>query len=250
MLIGDVKEGKFPFLGSPIPNPRPPICNINLKNLVQQSPIAISPFFSPANQVAKSVSIPTNRMAPADEAELIGKAQHGDVEAFCVLASRHQRAMYAVAFRLCRDHHDAEDLVQDAFLNAFRAIGQFKGMSSFYAWIRRIMLNLFLNGKRKTRLIEDVTAGAGHAIPGSERVTFNRVLAQQILERLESFPARQRLMFILKHQEGLTCQEIAEQFDTTTGTVKKTLFRMVAQLREKFQTPRQTCTIVKNSVKS
>ena len=62
-------------------------------------------------------------------------------------------------------------------------------------------------------------------------------MVQQILQRLEEAPARQRLMFIMKHQEGLTCEEIADYFGTTVGTVKKTLFRVVEKLRMEFHSP-------------
>ena len=72
--------------------------------------------------------------------------------------------------------------------------------------------------------------------PGSERTTYNHVLAAQILQRLDALPTRHRLMFILKYQEGLTCEEVADQFDTTVATVKKTLFRIVHRLRSEFQT--------------
>lgn len=177
-------------------------------------------------------------MSQAEETELIAKAQQGEGEAFCLLVSKHQRAMHALAFRFCGNHHDAEDLAQEVFMNAYRAIGQFRGMSSFHTWLRRIMVNSFLNHKRKNEPQghEDVTEGQGFSIAGSERTAFNNVVVQQILQRLEEIPPRQRLMFIMKHQEGLTCEEIAGHFGTTVGTVKKTLFRVVDRLREEFRT--------------
>src|SRR5262245_14896758 len=109
--------------------------------------------------------------------------------------------MYGVAYRFCGNHHDAEDLIQEALMRAYRAIGRFRGMSSFATWLGRIMLNSFLNHKRRKQGTTcDIEAGAGYSIPGSERATFNQVLVQQILQRLDALPARQRLMFILKHQ--------------------------------------------------
>jgi RNA polymerase sigma factor (sigma-70 family) len=62
-------------------------------------------------------------------------------------------------------------------------------------------------------------------------------MVQQVLQHLEEIPARQRLMFLMKHQEGLTCEEIAEYFGASVGTVKKTLFRVVDRLRREFHTP-------------
>jgi RNA polymerase sigma-70 factor (ECF subfamily) len=146
--------------------------------------------------------------------------------------------MHALALRFCGNHHDAEDLSQEVFLNAYRAIGQFRGDSSFHTWLRRIMVNSFLSHKRRKVLpySADVTEGAGFAIAGSDRTAFNNVMVQQILQRLEAVPARQRLMFVMKHQEGLTCEEIADYFGTSVGTVKKTLFRVVDRLRQEFHT--------------
>jgi len=175
-------------------------------------------------------------MAAPAETELIAKAKRGDVDAFCLLVSGHRRSMHALALRFCGNHHDAEDLSQDVFLNAYRAIDRFRGDSSFHTWLRRIMVNSFLSHKRKRILPQskDVTEGAGYPIAGSDRTAFNNVMVQQILQRLEEVPARQRLMFIMKHQEGLTCEEIADYFGTSVGTVKKTLFRVVEKLRQEF----------------
>ena len=146
--------------------------------------------------------------------------------------------MHALALRFCGNHHDAEDLSQDVFLNAYRAIDRFRGDSSFHTWLRRIMVNSFLSHKRRKEppRATDVTEG-GFPISGSDRTAFNNVMVQQILQRLEEVPARQRLMFIMKHQEGLTCEEIADYFGTSIGTVKKTLFRVVDKLRQEFQRP-------------
>jgi len=175
-------------------------------------------------------------MAVPSETELIARARQGDVDAFCLLVSGHRRSMHALALRFCGNYHDAEDLSQEVFLNAYRAIHRFRGDSSFHTWLRRIMVNSFLSHKRKKVLpcSEDVTEGPGFAIAGSDRTAFNSVMVQQILQRLDEVPARQRLMFIMKHQQGLTCEEIAEYFGTTVGTVKKTLFRVVDKLRQEF----------------
>ena len=175
-------------------------------------------------------------MALPAETELIAKAKKGDVDAFCLLVSTHRRGMHSLALRFCGNHHDAEDLSQEVFLNAYRAMDRFRGDSSFHTWLRRIMVNSFLSHKRKKELLysKDVTEGAGFPIAGSDRTAYNNVMVQQILQRLEEVPARQRLMFIMKHQEGLTCEEIADYFGTSVGTVKKTLFRVVDKLRQEF----------------
>jgi RNA polymerase sigma-70 factor (ECF subfamily) len=176
--------------------------------------------------------------APA-ETELIARAKRGDVDAFCLLVSAHRRAMHSLALRFCGNHHDAEDLSQEVFLNAYRAIDRFRGDSSFNTWLRRIMVNTFLTHKRRKELPRgvDVADGPGIPVARSERTAYNNVMVQQILQRLEEVPARTRLMFVMKHQEGLTCEEIADYFGTSVGTVKKTLFRVVEKLRQEFHSP-------------
>jgi RNA polymerase sigma-70 factor (ECF subfamily) len=186
-------------------------------------------------------------ISPAAEGELIGRAQRGDAEAFCALASQHHRSLYVLALKYSGNHHDAEDLLQDVMLNAYRAIHQFKGMSSFRTWLARIMMNSFLNQKRKSdplaptkrpdAIDEDLEpsfylkAGSDR---NSERTVHNGLVMQQVLALLGSVPERQRLMFLMKHQEGMTCEEIADTMGTSVGTVKKTLFRVVDRLRQHF----------------
>ena len=207
------------FLGKPVPTP-------------SENPVSI------ANGMA---------ISPAAEGELIGRAQRGDAEAFCALASHHHRSLYVLALKYSGNHHDAEDLLQDVMLNAFRAIHQFRGMSSFRTWLARIMMNSFLNQKRKSdplaptkrpdAIDEDLEpsfylkAGSDR---NSERTVHNGLVMQQVLGLLGSVPERQRLMFLMKHQEGMTCEEIADTMGTSVGTVKKTLFRVVDRLRQHF----------------
>src|SRR5215831_3820673 len=139
------------------------------------------------------------RMSAAEEAELIARAQQGDMDAFCELAACHQRSLYVLALKYSGNHHDAEDLTQDVMLNAYRAIHQFKGMSSFHTWLSRIMVNSFLNRKRKSDPLassnkqdtsEDFEASLHSAKPPghSERTVHNRLVMQQVLRLLAGVP--------------------------------------------------------------
>jgi len=188
-------------------------------------------------------------ISPALEADLIARAQRGEAEAFCDLATQHHRSLYVLALKYSGNHHDAEDLMQDVMLNAFRAIHQFKGMSSFRTWLARIMVNSFLNQRRKSdplatqkrqdTIEDDFEPSFYTHKPGrnSERTVHNNLVMQQIVELLGSVPERQRLMFLMKHQQGMTCEEIAGTMGTSVGTVKKTLFRVVDRLRQHFAMP-------------
>src|SRR5207247_8887647 len=142
------------------------------------------------------------RMLPAEEAELIARAQSGDVEAFCKLAASHQRSLYVLALKYSGNHHDAEDLTQEVMLNAYRSIHQFKGISSLHTWLARIMVNSFLNQKRKndplalpdrhkaTEEFLEADLFVSKQMRCSERRVHARLLMQQILDTLQSVPER------------------------------------------------------------
>ena len=199
--------------------------------------------------IASELAEARMRISPAEEAELIARAQTGDVEAFCALAANHQRSLYLLALKYSGNHHDAEDLTQEVMLNAYRAINQFRGMSSFHTWLAKIMVHSFLNQRRKSDPLtksqrQDATDEAFEAAfyssrphRHSEGTVHNGLIMQQVLELLRSVPERQRLMFLMKHQEGMTCEEIAQTMGTSVGTVKKTLFRVVDRLRQHFAAP-------------
>src|ERR1700733_10770651 len=177
------------------------------------------------------------RMSPAEEAALIARAQRGNVEAFCELAANHQRSLYVLALKYSGNHHDAEDLTQEVMLNAYRAIHQFKGMSSFRTWLSRIMVNSFLNQKRKSDPLlssqrQDATDeefeanvyASSTTSCASGRGVHNGLVMERVMVLLRCVPERQRLIFRITLPEGMTCEEIAGTMGTMVGTVKKTLF--------------------------
>ena len=182
------------------------------------------------------------------EDKLIERAQEGDQEAFCLLARSYQRRIYALALHYTRDPHEAEDLSQEVWLKAYRAIGGFRGEAGFYTWLRRIMVNTFLNhqremktvysgGKKVFRLGELVSLEELGLTPAEPRQAPEERLQQQmmvekVMEGLSELTAQQRLIFLLKHREGMTYDEIARACAVSTGTVKKALFRAINRLRE------------------
>ena len=202
-------------------------------------------------------------MSEPSESELIGRAQAGDAEAFATLARAYERRLFLLALHYARDRHDAEDLSQEVWLKAFRAIKSFRGESSFYTWLRQITINTFLNDRRTDAARGDRRNGAqvieldaweaaasrrdggggatqvGAATHAARPRELEENLEQQflvsrVLAALGELTAQQRLIFLLKHQEGMTYEEISAAVGCSTGTTKKALFRAVMKLRQQL----------------
>ena len=174
------------------------------------------------------------------EAELIQRAQAADAEAFAELAGRYERRIYSLALHYSHDAQDAEDLSQEAWLRAFRSINTFKGESSFYTWIRRITINCFLNRERapfaRLRLmLHQANQDSPRALPPNiEHSMHDRILFQKVMVALGQLTPRQRLIFVLKHQEGMTYEEIARVLGCSTGTAKKAVARALVKVRKQL----------------
>ncbi len=178
------------------------------------------------------------------EDELIKRAQAADTDAFCQLAARYERRIYSLALHYCQHQQDAEDLSQEVWLKAYQAIGRFRGESSFYTWIRRITINCFLNDKRAESSrgreqesdIKIAVAGDNtQSIPTSSETTLhNQILFERVMRALSQLTPQQKLIFLLKHHEGMTYEEIAKEIGCSTGTAKKSVSRAVAKLRQQL----------------
>lgn len=190
------------------------------------------------------------------EDELIKRAQSADPEAFCLLAKGYERRIYLLALHFCHNPQDAEDLSQEVWLKAYQALGSFRGDSSFYTWLRKITINCFLNHQRARRFnwrgqTTDITLLHVDSIAGDEQVAsssnsettlHNRILAQKVMRALSELTPAQRLIFLLKHHDGMTYEEIAKAVGCSTGAAKKSVFRAVAKLREHLEVNAQSPT--------
>lgn len=175
-----------------------------------------------------------------NEPELIKRAQSADTDAFCQLAGRYERRIYSLALHYCHDREDAEDLSQEVWLRVYQAIGTFRGESSFYTWIRKITINCFLNRERASfarwrRILGQQPIDGEEKLPqvtSVETTVHNRILFARVMRALSQLTPRQRLIFLLKHHEGMTYEEIATAVGCSTGTAKKAVSRALVKLRE------------------
>jgi len=181
------------------------------------------------------------------DSELIRAAQRGDRTAFETLVRQYDQAVLRLALHLTGSESDAQDVYQDAFLKAYRHIGNFRFECSFYTWIYRIVTNLCLDHlrKRQTRkedspvvmdsngqemdVLERVSDDRSGANP--ERDLMRRELGGKIAQALTKLTPRERMVFELKHYQGLRLRTIGEMLNTTEETAKNTLFRATQKLR-------------------
>lgn len=179
------------------------------------------------------------------EAELIKRAQARDTDAFCQLAGLYERRIYSLALHYCHDPQDAEDLSQEVWLKAYQALGTFRYESTLYTWIRRITINCFLNRQRTsffrwqrlTSPLSEVHAQSEQPaiqLPNVESTLNNRILFANVMRALAQLTPRQRLIFLLKHHEGMTYEEIAAAVGCSPGTAKKAVARALGKLREEL----------------
>jgi RNA polymerase sigma-70 factor, ECF subfamily len=183
----------------------------------------------------------------AAETDLIREAQSGSRAAFDALVRQYEHQVLRLALHLTGSEHDAEDIYQEAFFKAYRYIGNFRFECSFYTWIYRIVTNLCLDQlrRRKTRREDHaiVVDRAGDEIDLLAAVSDDRsfsnpareldrkVLAEKIQSALGKLTPRERMVFELKHYQGLRLRTIGEMLNTTEETAKNTLFRATKKLR-------------------
>jgi RNA polymerase sigma-70 factor (ECF subfamily) len=168
-----------------------------------------------------------------DEATLIERCRRRDRTAQRMLYEQHVERVYALAWRMLANEHDARDLTQDVFVRAFEAIAQFEGRSSIATWLYRMTVN-FANMRRRRRGLEmnhDDRLRAEDARTDSGP-TADRVDIEQTLSRLTD---EHRTILVLKYQQGLDYAQIAEVLDLPAGTIASRLNRARREFRRVFE---------------
>ncbi|MGB1111202.1 MAG: RNA polymerase sigma factor RpoE [Gammaproteobacteria bacterium] len=175
--------------------------------------------------------------AAAADKELVQRVQQGDSRAFDVLVRKYQHKIVSLVTRYVHDPDEALDVTQDAFIKAYKALGNFRGDSAFYTWLYRIAINTAKNhlvsrGRRPPT--DDIDAQEAEQYGGEsslkeyatpERETLTSEIGQTVAEALEDLPDDLRTAITLRELEGMSYEEIAEAMDCPIGTVRSRIFR-------------------------
>jgi len=194
--------------------------------------VTVESLVSPLVLAATRATRPSSGMRE-DEREAVEACQRGEREAFDRLVERFQRDVYRLCYRYVNNHEDANDVAQEVFLKAYRAIRRFRGDSSFSTWLYRIAVNTCLNFRsaRKPQTEElpealaDPRAGVAASLESDER-------ACRVRDAIRRLPEKQRATLILKVYHDLTHEEVARILGSTVGTVKANLFHALGNLRK------------------
>lgn len=208
-------------------------------------PVAAKPAGAPDNGPAP---VPPNASGPPsqppEEAELVRRARRGDLEAYDELVRRYQERIYATIYHMTANHEDANDLAQETFVKAFRALRSFKGGSSFYTWLYRIAVNKTINFLKQRRgrsqmSLNDLDLNAEHdpdlVALVSDKTPRREAHLSELQERLNAAMQKlsevHRLVVTLHDVQGLPHEEIARIMDCNVGTVRSRLFYARQQLQ-------------------
>ncbi len=173
---------------------------------------------------------------PLDDETLVRAARAGDAAAFEELVLRYQDVAFRTAYLVLRDAGEAEDAVQEAFVNCYRALGRFREGAAFRPWLLRIVANRSLNQaksrKRRAAVAERLTHQGAPGFYSIDETLLDRERARIIWAALESLKERERVVIYLRYFLALPEAEMAEYLECAQGTVKSRLHRALARLHE------------------
>jgi len=196
---------------------------------------------------------PTERSEPAEghggpadqgmtsDSQLISQAAAGDHSAFHLLVERHRAMVYRVAYQFASNHHDAEDITQEVFIKVYRSLGRFRQDAQLTSWMYRIAMNACIDYRRRHapagaapfgEEAEQRMLNTPEEAPGPEERAYGRELGEVLEAEIQRLPPGQRVVFIMRHHQGLKLGEIADALGLAEGTVKRQLHAAVHRLRQ------------------
>ncbi len=179
-------------------------------------------------------------MDASEAATVVARARQGDSEAFRSLVERHSRSAFRLAFRMTGNQHDAEDVVQDSFLRAYRQLARFESRAHFGTWLHRIVANCSVDLLRARRSrqdharvddVESIVDLPAADTAGPERLARSAEIERSVAAALAQLSPLERAAFTLRHYEGRSIAEIGKTLGLGTSATKHSVFRAVRKLR-------------------
>ena len=176
----------------------------------------------------------------------IARVRGGDSDAFGVLVEGHSRSVFRLAYRMTGNEQDAEDVVQETFLRAYRQMDKFDNRASFGTWLYRIAANCSLDLIRSRKRRQEMNAPAeaegpelvmtiAAGDPAPDRLAFSGEIRKMLEPALNLLSATERTAFVLRHYEGLGIEEIGRALGVESGAAKHSVFRAVQKLRRALE---------------
>ncbi len=190
-----------------------------------------------------------NRMPEDQEgsdATRVAQALAGDRDAFRLLVERHSRSIFRLAYRMTGNEQDAEEVVQETFLKAYRYLDRFQSRSNFGTWLYRIGANCSLDLMRKRRAHTEhqrnstsdgsddpgPVAGAVSPDPAPDRLVLSAELSRHVSAALDGLSTMERAAFVMRHFDGMSIDEIGRALKLGNSATKNSVFRAVQKLRQ------------------
>jgi RNA polymerase sigma-70 factor (ECF subfamily) len=180
-------------------------------------------------------------MDATEAAAVLDRARQGDSEAFRALVEQHSRSVFRLAFRMTGNEQDAEDVVQESFLRAYRQLGRFESRANFGTWLYRIVSNCSVDLMRSKQARHDQVRGdsldeaavnlPAADVPGPERIAQSAEIERRVQDALRELSPLERAAFTLRHYEGRSIDEISATLGLGTSAAKHSVFRAVKKLR-------------------
>ena len=179
-------------------------------------------------------------MSASEAPAILARARQGDSDAFRALVEKHSRSAFRLAFRMTGNEQDAEDVVQESFLRAYRHLGRFEARADYGTWLYRIVANCSVElirtkRSRHTRArmepLDELTIPPASADPGPDRLAQSADIHRRVGAALDNLSPLERAAFTLRHYEGHTIDEISRTLRLGTSAAKHAVFRAVRKLR-------------------
>lgn len=175
------------------------------------------------------------------DAAVVARARSGDHEAFRSLVERHSRNVFRLAFRMTGNENDAEDIVQETFLRAYKQLHRYESRSSFSTWLYRIATNRSLDLIRTRKFrgelpkLENEDKDPMEMLPspepGPDRLAVSRQVEERVAAAMSELSQQERTAFVLRHFEGLSIEQISGTLGVGGNAAKHSIFRAVQKLR-------------------